>query len=39
MFTTGDVIVEGESLEDFNTLLELLTEEHQPRTTTESILV
>ena len=39
MFTTADVIVEGESIEDFNALMELLTEEHEPRTTTESILV
>jgi hypothetical protein len=39
MFTTADVIVEGESIEDFNALMELLTEEHEPKTTTESILV
>jgi hypothetical protein len=39
MFTTTDVIVEGESLEDFNALLGLLTEEHEPRTPTEIILV
>jgi hypothetical protein len=39
MFTTADVIIEGESIEDFNALMELLTEEHEPKTTTESILV
>jgi hypothetical protein len=39
MFTTADVVIEGESIEDFNALMELLTEEHEPKTTTESILV
>jgi hypothetical protein len=39
MFTTADLIIEGESPEDFNALLDLLTEEHEPRTTTETILV
>jgi hypothetical protein len=39
MFTSSHIVTEGESLEDFNVLHDLLIEEHRPQTPTETILV